>query len=363
MPLGALLFSGRDWLFPAATFALVAAVLLVWTYRRAPVGGGVRATCLTLKLLGLLALAACLLEPLWSGQRAKPGANLFVILADNSQGMRIKDRGAATSRGELLRATLTTDKDGWTATLEENFQLRRYLFDAHLQGAQDFSGLNFEGGASAIGGALRTLAARYQGQPLAGVLLFTDGNATDLPGGVPDLTGLPPIYPVVLGRDEAIQDIALQKVAATQTAFEDAPVTLQADVTTSGYAGENILAQLFLVEGGRTMASTNLSSTNATPAAAPSRTPRAAEKPVAEQTLTAPRDGLPLAFRFQVRPEQPGLSFYRVRVSARSENPFATPPQTAEATLANNARVIVVDRGRGPYRILYVAGRPNWEFK
>ena len=70
MPLGALLFSGRDWLFPAAGFALAAAALLVWTYRRAPVGGGVRAACLTLKLLGLLALAACLLEPLWKIGRA-----------------------------------------------------------------------------------------------------------------------------------------------------------------------------------------------------------------------------------------------------------------------------------------------------
>src|SRR6185369_16192263 len=34
-----------------------------------------------------------------------------------------------------------------------------------------------------------------------------------------------------------------------------------------------------------------------------------------------------------------------------------------EATLANNSRLVAVDRGSGPYRILYVAGRPNWEFK
>ena len=34
-----------------------------------------------------------------------------------------------------------------------------------------------------------------------------------------------------------------------------------------------------------------------------------------------------------------------------------------EATLANNLRVVTVHRDRGPYRILYVAGRPNWEFK
>ncbi|MFO1513231.1 MAG: glutamine amidotransferase [Verrucomicrobiota bacterium] len=31
--------------------------------------------------------------------------------------------------------------------------------------------------------------------------------------------------------------------------------------------------------------------------------------------------------------------------------------------MANNTRVITVDRGKGPYRVLYVSGRPNWEFK
>ena len=36
---------------------------------------------------------------------------------------------------------------------------------------------------------------------------------------------------------------------------------------------------------------------------------------------------------------------------------------TAEQTLANNTRLAVVDRGEGPYRVLYVSGRPNWEFK
>ena len=34
-----------------------------------------------------------------------------------------------------------------------------------------------------------------------------------------------------------------------------------------------------------------------------------------------------------------------------------------EATDANNARLVTVNRGRGPYRVLYVSGRPNWEYK
>ncbi len=43
------------------------------------------------------------------------------------------------------------------------------------------------------------------------------------------------------------------------------------------------------------------------------------------------------------------------------------PPYTteavSEATLVNNERTIVVNRGKGPYRILYVSGRPNWDLK
>src|SRR5688572_16563018 len=195
MFLATLLFSGRDWLLVAAVFAVVALSLLVWSYNRSGVSGGIRAACLLLKLIGVLALAACLLEPLWTRERARPGSNYFAVLADNSQGMKIKDRGATRTRGDNLVAALTADKPAWQPVLEESFQVRRYLFDARLQSTRDFSELAFDGRVTSMATALKTLADRYQGQPLAGVLLFTDGNATDLGDGLPDLTGVPPVYP------------------------------------------------------------------------------------------------------------------------------------------------------------------------
>jgi uncharacterized membrane protein len=369
MFLAAVLFSGRDWLLPAAGFVGVTLLLLAWSYRRASVRGGWRWLCLTLKLLGSLALAACLLEPLWSGQRARPGANLFVVLADNSQGMQIKDRGAARSRGESLLDLLTSEKAKWTGVLDENFQLRRYLFDSRLQSTRDFSELAFDGRASSIGTALRMVADRFKGQPLAGVLLLTDGNATDLADASPDLTGLPPIYPVVIGTDDPVKDVVLQKVGVSQTAFEDAPVTIQAEVSAAGYAGEMLVAQLIKVGQSTGLSrSTNAPAgqTNASSSAkkSPVLATSVAEQLVTEQKQKARRDGEPVSFRFQVKPEQAGLSFYRLQVAARDEaESFKNPKVSTEATLANNSRVVVVDRGRGPYRILYVSGRPNWEFK
>ncbi|MFM1767484.1 MAG: hypothetical protein RJA22_13 [Verrucomicrobiota bacterium] len=388
MFLAAVLFSGPGWILPAAAFVGVAAVLLWWSYRRAPLAPGVRAACVGLKLAGLLALAACLLEPLWSRQRAKPGANFFVVLADNSQGLSIQDAGSARRRGDALRGLLTGEGTAWQAALDENFQVRRYVFDARLQPTRDFSELRFDGRATALQGALRSIRERYEGQPLAGVLLLTDGNATDLPGGVLDAAGLPPVYPVVVGTDDPVRDVAVTKFSASQTAFEDAPVTVQAEVTAAGYAGATLVAQLWELPQppGLPAPPAAAPRTNEAPhqLLAPVRTnapPPAVATLVATQAVTIARGGGPATVRFQVRPTHPGLCFYQLRAAPREElaalgppagapSPAAgaTPapgaaPASTEATLANNVRTLVVDRGRGPYRILYLAGRPNWEFK
>jgi uncharacterized membrane protein len=364
LPVGTLLFSGWNWLTPAAVLLCAALLALFWAYRRAPASPGVQAICWILKFVGITALLLCLLEPLWSGQRARPGANYFAVVADNSQGMQIRDQGESRSRGDQLREILTTDQRSWQGKLEEMFQVRRYLFDSRLQFTKNFSDLDFNGRASTIGGALRAVADRYQGQPLAGILLFTDGNATDLSEGISKLTGLPPVYPVVMGSDRPITDIALQKVAVTQTAFEDAPVSIQADVTTTGFGGQDIVAQLVEIPTQEEKAaSLNAPRTNSPPA--PDGTPgNPPEKIVASLTQRARREEDTIAFRFQIRPEKSGIDFYRVRVSAKENlEQFDNPDRSPEATLANNSRVVAVDRGRGPYRVLYVAGRPNWEYK
>ena len=69
-------------------------------------------TCATLKTLGLAGLALCLVEPLLSGTRARRGANMFAIVADNSQSMNIHDRDDAGSRGEAVQGLLNSTSGG-----------------------------------------------------------------------------------------------------------------------------------------------------------------------------------------------------------------------------------------------------------
>lgn len=320
-----LFLAGRDWLWPAAAAFACAAIFVAATYRRATASRATRLTCAVLKLAGIAALLACLLEPMWARERAKPRANIIAIAADNSRSMTLKDRDAASSRGDELRALLASSESPWRETLAENFELRSFLIDSRLQPTRDFAALDFGGSASALGRTLRQLAERHRGQPLAGIILLTDGVATDL-GEADDLRGLPPIYPVVFGGAQTAKDLAISGTTVSESAFEDTPLTVVANVIASGFQSGGVKASL---------------------------TADADGKPVAEQSLPVSRDGEKLVFRFQFRPEKHGVTFYRLRVSGEGD----------EATLANNETVITVDRGLGVKRILYVAGRPNWEYK
>ena len=334
MSMSALFLAGREWLWPSIATLGLALVFVAWSYTRADAPRGIRLMCAALKILGLAALAACLLEPMWTGERARPGANIIAVIADNSQSMTLHGPDEKESRAAVLARMLTDEKNNhWRSVLGENFEVRNYLADSHLQGTQNFAELTFDGRTSALGNALTLLAERHNGQPLAGVLLLTDGVAADL-ADTSKLSGLPPIHPVVFGNDRAANDIAITSTSTTQTSFEDAPVSVQAEVNATGFRGRDVVAKLTAVEAGKS---------------------GMLEKTAGEQTLRVPDNSDRIAFRFQLRPEKSGVFFYRLRVTSGES--------ALEATTANNETIVAVDRGHGPHRVLYVSGRPNWEYK
>jgi hypothetical protein len=332
--LASLTIGAHEWVWPALIFFGVGAALAIWSYAQGNVSASTRVAALILRLAGLAALAACLVDPMWTDSQPRPGANTFAVVADNSQGMEIQDRGATKSRAAQLRELVGQDKAPWQIKLAETFQLRRYLFDSRLISTRDFGELKFDGHASGIHSALNELAERYRGQPLAGVLLFTDGNATDI--APPQQPNLPPIYPVLIGREGSLRDLSIVSVSASQSAFEDAPVTIQAEALASGFTGENIVAQIIDITGAGSGKTNSIAT---------------------QSSQTVKADNEKLNFRFQIKPQKRGLTFYRVHLAPEQKE------SSPEATLANNDRVVTVDRGGGPYRILYISGRPNWEYK
>lgn len=321
-----------DWLWPAVVLLVVALVVLIWGYRRAGRTDAVRGAAFTCKLAALALIAACLLEPLWTAQTPKPGANLVVVLADNSRGMSIAERRGGDSRGDVLRQLVGDQTQGWLADLGQTFDVRSYTFDENLSRSVDLAqDLTFAGKASNLGAALKDLAARYRTHALAGVVVLSDGAATDLTGQ-PDTAGLPPIHVVPIGTDDVGADLALSEVTVATTNFEDAPVTIHADVHASRLAGRQAVVRLNDATG----------------------------RIVDQQRIDLVGDEHHSKVRFNLRPEHQGVGFYQVDIAVVEQAGIAP---LSEATSANNRKSVVVDRGQGPYRILYVSGRPNWEYK
>ncbi|RME95928.1 MAG: hypothetical protein D6766_01970 [Verrucomicrobia bacterium] len=326
-------WTGTDWLGPAAAAVALALASAWWSYRRAPAGFWTT-VCVALKTFGVGLLAFCLLEPLRTGQRARPGANLFAVVADNSQGLQVHDEGDPLSRGERLRRLLDPQA-GWLRQLEEDFAVRKLQFDTHLRTLADFAGLDFQGRASALLTSLQQLRERYKGRPLAGILVLTDGIATDETGPFDWPEDAPPVYPVVIGRPGSVRDLALRRTSVRETAFEDAPVTIEVEAEAIGLARRTVVAVL--------------------------RGPDGRERERQTREVRSPAESL--RFRFEFRPEAAGLAFHGVELVATAAASRDTNAVSEEATLLNNRAVVPVQRGRGPHRILYVAGRPNWEYK
>ena len=326
---------GRQFLVPAVCLAGLALAVLFWSYARSRRRTGGQLAALLLKTLGIVALTTCLLEPLYTGTRPRPGSNLVLVVADDSRSLQVLDPATGQSRGAALREPLR-DETPWLVRLGQDFDLRRYAIDETLHPVKTFHELRQEGQASQLVEGLRALADRFRDRPVAGIVLLTDGNATDADSWGTAHEGLPPVFPVPIGSDSRQLDVAVDRVEVTQTTFEAAPVTLTARVTGQALGGREVVLRVLDEEGHE----------------------------VERRPLGTIAESEPRSERFLLRPEKTGISFYTVQAFLNEEESLTGPnAQSLEATRENNQRTATVDRGGGPFRILYVGGRPSWEFK
>src|SRR6185312_5191122 len=161
-----LVWGAPGWAIAAMVLGAVAAVSLLWSYGRAPVRPGIKVAASLLKGLGFAALVLALVEPLLTGSRPRRGANAFVLLADNSQSLLIKDDQATTTRGDWVRDRLKKESP-WKTRIGQDFDVRNYAFDSHLRAVEGFETLAFDGTGSSLTTSLSALSRRFQGLPLA----------------------------------------------------------------------------------------------------------------------------------------------------------------------------------------------------
>lgn len=304
----------------AAGVVILVLGLLVFGYRRSPVRGWRRLAALLCKTSALALLALCLLDPLWTLSMPKKGENEVVVLVDASASLDLAESAGDETRAAQLQAALISGNDdaAWIRALGEDFRLRLMTAGSQTVSVPHFRGLKFDGTRSDFARTLMTL--RSGGTNLAAVVVVSDGNATDASAWKAEAKGAP-IFTVLTGEKAPKPDLSIDEATVATSPFEDAPVTITARVSGSGKATLQVLGE--------------------------------DKKAVATEKVTL-NGNAAQTVRLRVPVAKPGVSFYRLDLKGEG---------TPEATLANNTRLLAADRGAGPYRVLYVTGRPNWEYK
>lgn len=330
----------RLWLVGA--ILAVAMLVLLWGYRKSPLRGVTKWVAMACKLGAWGLLLFCLTDPVWSRKQPMTGENEVVIVADNSASLQLAETAGGTTRAESVHEALgknAKSPPAWLDELGRMFRVKTQLVDERLQNMPDFTKLDFGGTKSEQARALKTLRGGGAGSRTAAVVLITDGNPTDKSDPTDPKTGGVPVFPVLVGKDEPTPDLRIVEHSVTQTSFEDTPVTITARIAGTGFVGKEVAA-VVLDEAG---------------------------KLIVTEKLKLAKDGEAQTLRLKVPAVKPGISFFRlVTLDAallKQVEKDAWKAVSKEATLANNERHIAVDRGAGPYRVLYVSGRPNWEYK
>lgn len=305
------------WPWAAACYA-VAAIISGWLFIRGGHPHLPRALRVKLWLLRVTAgalLLACLLD--WRAEIVRRTAEkpLLRVVLDRSQSMAAKDAPGGQSRFDAARELLAKQiKPAWndTARLETGFAGNGFSQGDPATAAPDAK-------RSALGKSLREALDKQSQQALGGVILLSDGSASD----VAELRAVEklyqdarvPVFPWLTGTKSQPDDVRITSASLQQPSPSQSSLHLELTCESPSYAGKESTL-----------------------------TVRFGEQVLHQQPvkLSGTRQTLALDFLSPYR----GCHFYEVSLS----------PQEGEAALPNNQARVACEVRREPIRVLYMEG-------
>lgn len=316
------------WLLPALALA---GTLACWVYRRRSSGNQARwrrGLLIGLRALSLILLLALLFRPSLQVSTHLPRKSRIALLIDASRSMTLP-HDSGRSRWEAALGWLDPGAGSVLADLEERFQLQVFRFDRGIREIQPGSSLPPTGTGTSLEAALAALRKhRGEGQPLAGVVLLSDG-ADNLSRQLPQvLEGFRreriPVHTVAVGRESLGKDIQVSQVTFTPRTLPGSSTRGVVSLTSVGYPGRRVSVEV-----------------------------RESGTLVASQPVTLNGSDTSQLVELSLKPEGTGLKHYTVSVA----------PQPGEAVQRNNRRHLLLHVEDSRPRILYLEGTPRWEFK
>lgn len=325
---GALAFEppGPWWLVLAAGIGAAAlAVLLYARAGRLPLRDRIALSLLRAGALAVLVL--CLAGPVLLVATASPQRNVVAVLVDDSRSMGVRDAGDTTRFAAALES-FAPETGEVTRALAERFQVRTYRYSELLAPFADGPVAPANGRQTDLAAALTAVRERLAGEPVAGVVVASDGG-DNAGGALTDAllayraAGIP-VHTVGYGADRFDRDVALEMDALPERVPRHATVVADVRVRQRGYAGESVNV---IVEDGGAI--------------------------VGQSPVRLGANGAVVTVPVSFTPAEPGPRRIRVRVAV----------QRGEIVSENNAidAMIVVHETRE--RVLYFEGEPRFEVK
>lgn len=246
---------------------VVAGVWFLYRAERRNLSVASRLGMTALRLFTLTAVAWMLLDVVLVIDRKEQDPSHLIVLVDTSESMSLSDPYAETLEARKLAAGLKfvgTDGAPDVARLREQTRLdlaRRafepllgeladgrevaiYGFDgkaARLDSPEALNDVRAQGGTTAIGDALRQSLAAHHGQPLAGVLLISDGqsNGGEDPRQAAQQAGRDgvPIHCLAVGSEQGPSNVRLVDLESSPVVFVRDPVKFEVLVESHGLQG------------------------------------------------------------------------------------------------------------------------------
>ncbi|MEN1679124.1 MAG: glutamine amidotransferase [Planctomycetota bacterium] len=322
------------WLLTGLVVAVLAA--LVWVVPQPRPSGGKLAALRALRAAVVLLVLLALARPTLLRTIDQPVEASLVLLVDESRSMQVEDSLADASRWAALKRMLG-DSAAAIDRLDDLWTVRAYRFSGEVDEIEIEGGrlkLPDEptGDATGVGAALAEVLERGGGERLLGVVLMSDGANRALPprDTPPQLAARrlaaeqAPLFTVAFGTPSSGDraDLAIEDLAASESAFVKAPTEVSGVLRAAGFAGRRLTVQLLWEDSAGEM------------------------QVVAAQSVEAAAGRSAVPFRLTHTPTEPGERKLTVRVE----------PADGELITGNNQQSTFISVREGGLKVLYLVG-------
>ncbi len=305
------------WWLALVLAAAIGGVTFV-AYRRplAPLTRSQRAILIVCRALALTVVVLFLFRPIVLVPPRGGNGAIVPVLVDVSRSMRLNDAGGQTRLARAVAVLQTT----LVPALSRQFVPELYTVGERIEPAR-LDRLSGDGRQSDLSGALAAIRERYRGQPIAGIVLLSDGGDTGQAAPAATASGAP-VFAVGLGSPDRFRDHEITAVTAGDQQLDQASVDLRVSAASSGFGRAPF--QLRVLENGRELES---------------------------RRIVPPADGAPIEEVFTVSPDPVSPTVYTVEI----------PADESEAVAENNTRSVLINPAGRRRRLLLIEGAPGFE--